>query len=365
MPHAVLCALAILCASHGLPSQKPPAPVDPRIPAAIERGLAFLAAQQQADGSFPPDLVIGAGNDVDVAGQERHRVGVTGLALLALLGGGNTLRLGPYRGKVGAGCKWLVDQQDPNDGHFLAGDSAIDQAFATLAVIEAYGLSDNYRPFRKPAQLGVDFLLGGRGADGGWGLRPGARSDSLMTAIALHVMGSAEAFQLGAKVEHGDAAWRWLDSVTNTETGRPGFHKRGQALVRPPDALAFPAEQTELLAAASLWGRLITRPKTPPDAAMQAAVATILKCPPRYEPKAGSVDFLYWYYATAALRRYGGEAWRAWAPAMTKVVLEHESQQADAAGSWDPVDAWGTWGGRVQSTALMVMVLQVLGRPGR
>jgi hypothetical protein len=68
----------------------------------------------------------------------------------------------------------------------------------------------------------------------------------------------------------------------------------------------------------------------------------------------------YWYYGSYALFQYGGPDWKRWNEDMKKVMLETQRQgQIDEDGSWDPVDEWGHPGGRVYSTAICAMTLEV------
>ena len=83
------------------------------------------------------------GKACDGGGVAHHDVGVTGLALLAFLGEGSTMRGGKYRDNVRRGVKWLISQQG-EDGLFgtnATGDYIYDHAIAALAMCEAYGLS--------------------------------------------------------------------------------------------------------------------------------------------------------------------------------------------------------------------------------
>ena len=73
----------------------------------------------------------------------------------------------------------------------------------------------------------------------------------------------------------------------------------------------------------------------------------------------------YWYYGTYAMYQMGGRHWRDWSRALEPVLLESQRRDGDFAGSWDPVGPWGFSGGRVYSTALMALCLQVQHRYSR
>ena len=59
----------------------------------------------------------------------------------------------------------------------------------------------------------------------------------------------------------------------------------------------------------------------------------------------------------------GGQDWKVWKEAMIKAVVDHQITEGCAKGSWDPEkDPWGDSGGRVYSTALCTLCLEVFYR---
>jgi hypothetical protein len=98
------------------------------------------------------------------------------------------------------------------------------------------------------------------------------------------------------------------------------------------------------------------------DPMIQKGVALMTKLPPTWNTNDGSIDMYYWYYATLALYQAGGAAWKTWDAAMATSIVAN--QRKDGAycgfkGSWDPIDPWGAEGGRVYSTAILTMCLEV------
>jgi hypothetical protein len=73
----------------------------------------------------------------------------------------------------------------------------------------------------------------------------------------------------------------------------------------------------------------------------------------------------YWYYGTLAIFQVGGEAWKAWNVAMKSAIIDNQRKDGDFKGSWDPIGPWGREGGRVYSTAVCVMCLEVYYRYSR
>jgi hypothetical protein len=76
-------------------------------------------------------------------------------------------------------------------------------------------------------------------------------------------------------------------------------------------------------------------------------------------------DMYYWYYGSYAMFQMGGRHWKAWNKAMKTAVLDSQRQDGAHLGSWDPVGPWGMKGGRVYSTASMVLCLEVYFRYGK
>ena len=73
----------------------------------------------------------------------------------------------------------------------------------------------------------------------------------------------------------------------------------------------------------------------------------------------GSIDMYYWYYGTLAMFQMGGEHWERWNKNLKNVVIDNQIKEGCTEGSWDPKDPWGDEGGRVYSTALMTLCLEV------
>jgi hypothetical protein len=68
----------------------------------------------------------------------------------------------------------------------------------------------------------------------------------------------------------------------------------------------------------------------------------------------------HWYYGSYAMFQFGGSAWKTWNESMIKALLNSQRQGVICEdGSWDPIDEWGAAGGRVYSTALGAMTLEV------
>jgi hypothetical protein len=74
--------------------------------------------------------------------------------------------------------------------------------------------------------------------------------------------------------------------------------------------------------------------------------------------KTGSQDHYYWYYATYALYQMGPPYWDNWQKSLTPSVVKTQREDGNFKGSWNPSGAWGEDGGRVYSTAILVLTLE-------
>ncbi|HBN74959.1 MAG TPA: hypothetical protein DD473_03875, partial [Planctomycetaceae bacterium] len=67
----------------------------------------------------------------------------------------------------------------------------------------------------------------------------------------------------------------------------------------------------------------------------------------------------YWYYGTLAMYQFGGEEWNQWNGQVRELLIAKQRKQGPLAGSWNPDGPWGGYGGRIYSTALATLSLEV------
>ncbi|MCB9876949.1 MAG: terpene cyclase/mutase family protein [Planctomycetes bacterium] len=334
----------------------------------VERGLEWLAAHQDEDGKWDADgfmkhddatlpLCTGPGNPV-------HDIGVTGLALLAFLGDGHTMRAGSYQDVVKRGVLWLRAQQEENGrfGAAASSDFVYDHAIATYALCEACGLSASSL-LRPTVQKALAYLEAHRNPYSVWRYQPrdGDR-DLSVTAWCVMAYESARFFGFAVNEQALKLAAVYLDEVSDA-TGRHGYMKAGEPSSRKVGghAARFPVEKGEAMTAVGLFCRFFLGQDPREAPVMKAAAARLLTRPPVWDEKSGSIDHYYWYYATYALFQVGGPQWRAWQQQVERAVGRTQHQARDDKnryGSWDPVGVWGDDGGRVYSTAILTLTMQ-------
>ncbi len=338
----------------------------------ISKGLKWLKDHQDDDGKWDADGFMkhdSNGAPCDGAGHAVHDVGVTGLALLAFLGDGSTLRTGKYKGEVKKGVLWLKDQQDPDTGLFgtsASHDFIYNHAIAAYAMCEAQGLSD-YSSLRKYAQRGINYLESHRNPYGAWRYQPrDDDNDTSVTGWCVMAYKSGKDFGLQVSDSALDSVAAYLDEVTDPGTGHAGYSKRGEASSRKPGdhGVQFPTDKGEAMTAVALFTRFFLKQDPKETPVMELAAQTIAQKPPMHADD-GSIDHYYWYYATYAMFQMGGKYWKDWQKHLLPAVVKTQETEGNAEGSWDPNGAWGDDGGRVYATAIQVLTLEAYYRYDR
>jgi hypothetical protein len=339
---------------------------------ALKDALEWLKSHQSKDGSWDADGFmeycgkIGS-TTCEGPGGPTHDVGLTGLALLAFLGDGNTTSQGQYKEVVSRGIAWLKEQQNPDTG--LLGENAshdymYDHAIGTLALCEAYYFSKS--PLIKgTAQSAVNLIFRARNPYGAWryDVPPIGESDTSVTGWMVFALSSAKEAGLEGDYKVAfEGALSFLDEVSDPSSGRVGYTALGELSSRTPANEHFPREKGEAMTAVGLLCRVFLGQK-PDDYPIMAKHAELLRAkPPVWDPDGFGSDIYYWYYATYAMYQMGKpNGWLVWEKAMKAAVVESQRRDGDEKGSWDPgVCPWGVaGGGRIYSTALMTLCIEV------
>ena len=355
-----------------------------------ERGLEWLKAHQSPSGAWETrgfgrwcNGALAETPSPDGAGKPMYDTGATGLALCTYLGAGYTNRgRHPYRRTVSRGLRYLKNTQDPEGcfGSRAAPTFIYNHATASLAMVEAYGMTGSalYKP---SAQRALDFIGLSRNPYYAWryGVKPGNNDTSvsgwMMMAVKSAKLTNADALAGGREAplaiddDAFDGIGSWLDKMTDPDTGRVGYMTRGSGSARPRELVdRFPTEKSEAMTAVGVLARIFMGEDPRKSQEIRMGADLMRRLPPTWNTEDGSIDMYYWYYGALAMHQVGGKHWATWSEALDQAVIQ--SQRTDGTyceykGSWDPVGPWGEDGGRVYSTALMTMCMQVYYRYDR
>jgi hypothetical protein len=336
----------------------------------VNLGLDWLARHQDPKGFWDCDGFMANCTDgpCDGAGSALYDPGVSGLALLSFLGGGETPLHGKYKDTLKSGLAYLRSIQDPEGcfGPRFTKRFVYNHACAALAMTEAYALTGSPL-FKTNAQLAIDFIHKCQNPYLAWryGVRP-KDNDTSVSGWMLMRLKSAKVAGLRVDQAGFDGMKAWLDKVTEPEYGRVGYTTRGSGPARPENLIdKFPTDKSEALTAIGILSRIYIGEDPRSSELIDREVDLCLTHLPVWDRQNGSIDMYYWYYGSLALFQVGGDAWRQWNGALKSAVVDHQRKSGCAAGSWDPVGPWGADGGRIYSTALMTMTMEVYYRYAR
>ena len=337
-----------LLAAAGLPSiafAQPPADPEP-LPAdaqaAVDRGLAYLVANQSGDGSFPDNRLGTRGN-----------VAVTSLAGLALMAGGSQPGRGRYAKQVGRAVDYVVGRG--TDGQrrgylqtadFGPGHSAMYQhGFGALFLAEAHGMVPDprkQRQLRDTLELAVELTLHSQNNEGGWRYDPEPRQADVSVTVA-QLMALRAAKNAGLFVPKS-AVDKCVAYIKGCQQADGGFcYIKGQ----PGAGSGFPrtaAAVVGLYCAGVYDGREV-----------KAGLDYLRRfSPQRQWPAFGRDDHFFYghYYAALAMWTAGGSFWADWFPAARDTLMGR--LRGISGGVWtDPSH------GPAYATAMACIVLQL------
>ena len=250
-----------------------------------------------------------------------HDVGLTGLALLAFLGDGNTMRIGPYKNEIKRAVKWLRTRQR-GDGLYssLASNASLfEHTIATFAMTEAHGLS-SYKTIRKNATRGATFL------------QQSERSDPRTLGFELMLDRALVAFKLEGLAPHIRRAAQIAFTGKDDRETRKGL------------GLRHPVTMLWRTVGPDAKPKLRMKP-TPDTGVLLAAAGGDLA-------KKGDIMFLY--FGTLAMRAHGGADAELWFELLHKFI--EKSHHED--GSWGPRAGSKGKAAQIYSTAMTVLLLQ-------
>jgi hypothetical protein len=330
-----------------------------RVETSIDRGLEWLAGQQQGDGRFPSD--------------DAAQPAVTSLAVMAFLSRGHLPDQGRHGTKLSRAIDFVLSTQrrhgefsllpvEPPASHMLPGQtSTYNHSIAGLMLGEVYGMTSGERSRKIEAsinralvyhreiqsrkkQVATDF--------GGWRYGfpdgPDASSDMSVTGWALMFLRSARNAEFNVPKLYFDEGLDFVERCFETDTK---LHEQGVFRYRPPTPEGAPPSQISLANTASAMLTLILGGRQDKES-VAVGVKWFMS---REYPRHWQTNYYYLstYYSSQAMAQVGGDAWNQIFPQITRSLLAEQAKD----GSW-PADVTSERKfGSAYTTSLAILAL--------
>ncbi|HHN78755.1 MAG TPA: prenyltransferase [Phycisphaerales bacterium] len=305
--------------------------ITPELDAAVAKGLAFLASQQNADGSFD-------------GGRFGKNVAITALACIAFMADGNLPGRGLYADQVSRGLDFILD--NCTESGLIAAEGAhgpmYGHGFATLFLGEVYGMTgggvDTARSARVHESLvrAVRLIERTQNDEGGWRYNP-VPYDADVSVTICQVMALRSARNAGIEVDKSviDRAVAYARRCQNVDGGFR-YQASGGSSAWPRSAGGV----------ATLFYAGIYE-----DTAINTGLSYLERTAMPGRVRGSKAHYAYGqYYAVQAMYLAGGRHWAEWWPAVRSELI---ADQADD-GGWEDRTAGPNYG-----TAMMLIVLQM------
>ncbi len=293
----------------------------------IQSGLAWLARNQNTDGSFG-------------TGTYRGNIAVTSLAGLAFMSSGSSPGRGPYGGPIDKALAYVMENTSPSGFISVAGSAThgpmYSHGFGTLFLAEAYGMT--HRPeIREKLQKAVRLIISCQNNEGGWRYQPIKNdADLSVTICQINALRAARNAGLYVPKDTVEACIRYVKQSQNPDGGFRYMLSGGPSSEFPRSAAGVVALQSA--------GEYDTKEIRDGIAFLRTANTGL-----RFGRR-NNHYFYGQYYAAQAMWIQGGEAWSEWFPTVREELLKRQS----ASGYWSDNSVCSEYG-----TAMALIVLQI------
>jgi hypothetical protein len=317
--------------------------------AAVENALRWLAAHQRGDGSWSFDLQLAPCN-----GRCRHgkpagentptpATAATGLALLAFLGAGYTPHTGPYRETVSKGLYYLRDAAlETQHGYdWQQAGSMYGHGIALMALSEALGMTKLHGDYDTDllhhVEQGSRFTTIAQHPGGSWGYTPGSPGDTTITGWQVLSLIGAKKAGVAMRSDTFSRAKAFLMSVR----------------AEPDYAFGYRSAEPKPTTTAIALALLMYLGQRPGHSLFDQAIDEMAARGPTL------TNIYHDYYATLALHHVRHRDWESWNEQLRDHLVRSQAKSGHEAGSWHFRDRWGDVGGRLYTTAMCTLTLEV------
>jgi Prenyltransferase and squalene oxidase repeat len=304
--------------------------------AAIDRGLAFLAARQAPrDGSFGSSA------------SARRRVAITALSGMAFLSSGSTPGRGKYGTNVQKAVDFLLTRCQPNGFIYDEGNTGghfgpmYDHGFATLFLGEVYGMARNPQ-VRTSLERAVGLIVNSQNKEGGWRYEPDSK-DADLSVTVCEMMALRAARNSGIYVPK-QTIDRCTEYVRKCQTPDGGFRYQ---LTTSWQAVTFGLTAAGVV---TLYSAGIYEGKP-----LESGLLYLESYRPSASLHQPANHYFYsHYYAAQAMWHAGGQRFEQWYPEIRDELIHGPFPYRSAGGGWRDPSSYGDDYG----TAMALLILQ-------
>ena len=315
----------------------------PESEAAVEAGLRWIVDHQNysADGGWSFQLTC---NQCRNSGRSQSDNAATGLSLMALLGAGYTHRKGPYQENVQRGLDSLIFFQTKRKSEFggplvdVSSAGMYTHAICTIAIAEAYAMTQD-PALEEPLVLAHQYILNAQHKKGGWRYRPNKPGDMLITGWQVMALKSLERCGISTPTDVFDRTIEFVESLEMSS----GTHYR--YIESEPGSRDVPTAVGLLNQMYLQW------PQDHPS--LQDGAGLLVN------QRVSKDDIYFNFYTTLLLHHLQHESWDYWNEAVRERLIQTQATRGHEAGSWHFKHQHGDVGGRLYTTAMAVMTLEV------
>lgn len=259
---------------------------------------------------------------------------------MSLLGAGYTHRTGPYREQIQKGLDFLTQKMRITQlgGSLLQGEAGMySHGIATIALSEAYIMTRDTGLVRAVKEA-RKYIVTAQHQKGGWRYIPGTRGDMTVTGWQIMALKSCEL--AGFKTD--ESVWKnaasFVDSL-GSSSGSFGYQK--------------PEEDNRTTTAIGVLSKMYLGANLE-NQTLELGTQIVA------DGRPSATDIYFNYYATQILYHRHDEFWPKWNQEIRDYLVKTQDLgNTHRAGSWYFPDKHGKVGGRLYTTAMAVMTLEV------
>ena len=314
---------------------------------AVELALKYLAAHQRPGGGWSFDLSLrpcdGRCRNSRKSGQdETPSTAATGLAMLAFMGAGYTHQSGPYAKNLHDAIYYLRDAYGETEaGYDWQHGSMYGHGIALMALAEALSMTTDQQEYdellKHLVQMGTNFTLVAQHPGGSWGYLPGQPGDTTLTGWQI--------LSLVAAKRNG------IPLRSNTLAHAKEFLFRMQG--KQPYTFGYRTPKFEPTTTAIGLTMMMYLGESPHTNGMHLALNGVAERGP-------SLNNIYHdYYAALALHHSRHYGWPRFNETLRDHLVAEQERSGHEAGSWHLDNEWSDIGGRIYTTAMCAMTLEI------